>query len=240
MTTELGDLVFLVETLANVERFDEARDYLQKFVSLKPALDRAQYLLFEKVYKMAIRPIRNSLRMFSEYDGSDVAGMNAAKLELVRKYEEQSRKDLNGLCDEAISLTMSLLLPHAVDSRARVFFLKSLGDYYRYIIEFEKGEAHAEAVAAAGKHYRNAIEISDSELLKSDPMRLGAILNYAIFLFEHVKNTSEAVDMLQMARKDAEIDLPKLSSDDQKESLDIIQAMMTNLIVWYDGEEQNR
>jgi hypothetical protein len=68
-------------------------------------------------------------------------------------------------------------------------------------------------------------------------MRLGAILHFAIFKFELIKSTSEAADLLQKARADAEIDLAQLTPADQSESLDLLTVIRVNLGGWMDEDD---
>ena len=225
---DLGDLAFLVEALTKTSRCSEALDTLEAFVQKKESLDQSERQLFERAFKTAIDPVRDTLRsLVVFYDNESDPG----KAELIKKYQESSHNELTGLCTRAIALIKTKLLPGATDSSAKVFYLKALGDYHRYMAEFESEEGPRNEAA---EFYRDAVQISDSDLLKSDPLRLGLILNYAIFLFDHMRRDDEPVEMLQRARKDAEIDLAQLDAQQKSQSLDVLRAMRANLAVWCD------
>jgi hypothetical protein len=129
------------------------------------------------------------------------------------------------------------LLPGAKSPKSTVFFYKLLGDHWRYLAEHAAGREHATAMTQSEENYKRAIEIADRQLLKSDPLRLGVILHYAIYKFDHVKSAAEAADLLQKGRTDAEVDLAQLGNAEQNEALEVLSAMRANLAVWFDEEE---
>ena len=234
--TDTSDLAFLADTLTSVGRHSEALDALEKFVHQKQTLDLSERRLFERAFKRAIDPARDTLRSLVAFYNSESDGASSGTAELIKTYQDKSHAELNGLCDRAISLTKSVLLPNASDVASKVFYLKALGDFHRYIAEFETEDKHRDEAA---EFYKQAVELSDSELRKSDPLRLSLILNYAIFLFDHMKQTTEPIEMLQRARKDAEIDMPQLTSQQHQQALEVLVAMRTNLAVWCDDQNGN-
>jgi 14-3-3 protein epsilon len=234
MADEIEDLASLVDVLIKIYRYSEAIEYMERLIELRPTLTQPECRLFELAFNSAIHPIRRSLQSLVTFYNGEIEEGHMARAEMIDKQKSLAHEELKQFCNRAIGLIRSKLLPNAHDSKLKVFLYKSLGDYLRYLAEFESTENFASDVEES---YAKAIEISNSELMKSDPMRLGVILNYAVFKFEHLKVASEAIEMLQRARRDAEIDLPDLSKADQAASLDVMAAMRTNLVVWFDDEE---
>jgi 14-3-3 protein epsilon len=238
--TDPTDLAFYTEALLQAARYSDAISCIERLISAKPSIDAEECRLFERAFKTATKSIRRALRMFMEFYVSAVEARQVWKAEMIQVYRASAHSELNGLCCQAIGLLRTSLLPNAESPKATVFFHKLLGDYWRYIAEYESGSEYQLAIQEAEKSYRTAIEFADHHLLMSDPMRLGAILHFAIFKFELIKSTSEAADLLLKARAEAEIDLAQLTPADQSESLDLLTVIRVNLGGWLDEDDPIR
>ena len=71
------------------------------------------------------------------------------------------------------------------DGEARAFFVKMVGDYYRYIAENAKDAKLEEVKEKALKAYKEAEAIS---LPPCNPIKLGLALNSSVFHYEVMKN----------------------------------------------------
>jgi 14-3-3 protein epsilon len=232
--TDPADLFFYADALVKASRFSEAITFVEKLIAVKPSLGVEECSLFEKAFKLRIDPIRRTLLTLSAFYGNAVEEGQVQRAELIERYRERANAELTTLCHRAVDVLKCSLLPNAESPKARVFFYKLLGDHWRYLAEHSAGRDHQTAMTEAEEHYKREIEIADEALLKSNPLRLGVILHYAIFKFDHAKALSEAVDLAQKARSDAEIDLAQLSVAEQSEALEVLSAMRANLATWFD------
>jgi 14-3-3 protein epsilon len=76
------------------------------------------------------------------------------------------------------------ILEKCSSSEGKVFFLKMKGDYHRYISEYAQHEQHENASQNADKSYKEAIDIVETDLKTTNPIRLGLYLNYSVFCYE--------------------------------------------------------
>ena len=72
----------------------------------------------------------------------------------------------------------SKVLAKACDGEAKAFFVKMVGDYYRYIAENAKDAKLESVKGLALKAYDEANTI---ELPPCNPIKLGLALNYSVF-----------------------------------------------------------
>ena len=49
-------------------------------------------------------------------------------------------KELEKVCNDVLQLLKKDLIPQSEVAEAKVFYMKMLGDYYRYLCEFTSGE----------------------------------------------------------------------------------------------------
>lgn len=99
-------------------------------------------------YKNSVASRRAAWRTLSDIQEKEEYNKDPKKenknVELVKWYKQKIEKELDDLCDEALTLLIKILIPNtsAKDQQleARVFYLKMKGDYYRYGCEFKTGD----------------------------------------------------------------------------------------------------
>ena len=145
--------------------------------------------------------------------------------------------ELQELSEKGLDLIDSIFLPN-VDSRiSEVFFLKFKGDIYRYLSEFAEGDQKEQSLTSAEAAYKKGYSIATEHLKKSDPVRLGLILNYAVFLYEHQKKRDSAIDLLNPAIDLADDDYSELTKETADETKSLIEVMQININNWIESED---
>ena len=118
----------------------------------------------------------------------------------------------------------------------KAFFVKMVGDYYRYIAENAKGDNLEKVKQNALKSYQEANEI---ELPPCNPIKLGLALNFSVFHYEVMKNHSAACELADKALQDALDKIDELEEDDFRDAKSIIELLKENLTLWREEEEGN-
>jgi len=75
---------------------------------------------------------------------------------------------------------------------SKAFFIKMVGDYYRYIAENAKGAQMESVKTEALKAYEQA---NDIKLPPCNPIKLGLALNFSVFHYEVMKNHKKACEL---------------------------------------------
>ena len=112
---------------------------------------------------------------------------------------------------------------------AKAFFVKMVGDYYRYIAENAK-EAKLEDVkqkAKAAYEQANAIDLP-----ACNPIKLGLALNFSVFYYEILNSPDIACRFAKKAFDNAIADLDTLEEDEYRDSATIMQLLRDNLTLW--------
>jgi 14-3-3 protein epsilon len=235
----VADFAFLAQVTLEVDRRREAIDYLSQLISLQPALDEDQRPTFQTIFKKAVDAHRHNLRYFDQRIVQEEG--HSAILDRLAALRARELSELTDLANEAFTLIDEKLLPNATMPVAIVFFQKMRADFSRYLCEFTDGEALQEAKAAAESAYAAALETANRDLTPKDPARLGAVLNYAVFKYEHCQLCQEAAELLQDAIDGVGADKGEIA----EEANEIIAVMTTNLENWgkggsYEGEEESQ
>ena len=88
------------------------------------------------------------------------------------------------------------VLAKACDGESKAFFVKMVGDYYRYIAENAKGGLMEQVKTEALKAYNEANQIT---LPPCNPIKLGLALNFSVFHYEVMKNHKAACELADQA-----------------------------------------
>jgi len=82
------------------------------------------------------------------------------------------------------------------DGESKAFFIKMVGDYYRYIAENAKDSLLEQVKQNALKAYNEANQIA---LPPCNPIKLGLALNFSVFHYEVMKNHKAACELADRA-----------------------------------------
>ena len=236
-----SELLFYANVQHDISLIEPSLKYLNEFIEQKSKLNKKERNLFGLIYKDAIDPIRCNLRVFKSYIMNE--SEDSEILTFLQDHYNKALCDLNNKCNQALDLIKEKLLDAAESASAKAFFHKMSGDIYRYMNEFE--EDNKELLNNADLEYNKAITIANTNLSYGHPVRLGSILNYAVFLFEHCQNREKAIDIIKNSLAEVANDTTTLSLSNQKETVDIINTMQKNLEYWNpvssssDDEEEN-
>eukprot|EP01124_Arcella_intermedia_P035783 TRINITY_DN9213_c0_g1_i15.p1 TRINITY_DN9213_c0_g1~~TRINITY_DN9213_c0_g1_i15.p1 ORF type:complete len:760 (-),score=213.36 TRINITY_DN9213_c0_g1_i15:918-2963(-) len=122
----------------------------------------------------------------------------------------------------------------ACDPETAAFFYKMKADQYRYLSEFDK-KKYAED---ARRNYEKAINISDTHLYPTNPVRLGISLNASVFYYEIMDQPIKACELSKKAFDDSIAKLDNLSEDSYKDSTLIMQLLRDNLTLWIPEDDE--
>lgn len=106
------------------------------------------------------------------------------------------------------------------------------GDNLRYVAECTTNEEHKKATNEALKAYQTALDIANSELPTTNPIRLGLALNFSVFYYEILNSPKRACDLAKHTFDDAIADLDTLTEESYKDAALILQLLRDNLKAW--------
>ena len=224
--------------LANVQHdgglLSDAMQTLRDLAAAKPAFNKEDRNVFGLIYKDAIDPIRQTLKTLNEALAIERAREQAELADKIEQYWKQSVARLVSFCTAAASMIEDTLLPNAVDETSVVFFEKMRGDLYRYLSETDDKEA----TDKAKKAYEHAMEVANKSLRPCDPVRLGTLLNYAVFVYGHEGRCEDAIEMLKDARDEIQRNTEQMSEKTMKETLEVVNVIQANLSNWCAEEDE--
>ena len=151
------------------------------------------------------------------------------------EYRNKISDELAGNCDKIIKIVNDYALPKAGDDEAKVFYLKMIGDYYRYTAETAQGDKLAEVTENALKYYDQATQAA-AALKPYNSTRLGLALNFSVFHYELKNDSSKACVIAEEALNGARDGIDNMDNEEARDALSIIELLKENLDLWKDEE----
>ena len=128
------------------------------------------------------------------------------------------------------------MLPKSNDIEARAFYLKMIGDYYRYIAENARSDALIEASEKAIDYYLQA-EIVARDMKPFHVTKLSLVLNLSVFYYEVKDDIQKAISLAKQALDNAKMQIDTLNNEDAKDALSIVALLKENLSLWKEEAE---
>lgn len=129
------------------------------------------------------------------------------------------------------------------EATAEVFYWKLRADYNRYAAEAaDDSQGRAAAVAESQAAYKHAARLGRRWLRPINPVRLGLMLNYSVFLYQICRQRRRGRDLAKRAFDEAVAEIDALDVNTYDDSTLILRLIRDNLTVWTEqnGTAQDR
>jgi hypothetical protein len=227
-------LVHLARVAESAERYDDMARLMKDLVFWTNAqstdLTVEERNLLSVAYKNVIGGRRSSWRSIAE--GSEENDPRFSSF--VDHFQQKVAEEIEEVCSEVLDLLENYLVKHAARNgavgEAKVFYIKMLGDYYRY--RAESADPSKQFDAKAAEYYEQAYTLAQETLAPTHPIRLGLALNYSVCFYEILKRPEDACNLARTAFDDAISKLDQLEENDYKDSTLIMQLLRDNLTLW--------
>jgi len=224
--------IFLARVAEQAERFEDMVDFLALVLDTKgPDVTSDERNLLSVAFKNLISSKRAACRTIAAIEQNPKYSKFSDAL---ANYKSQIESKLTADCQRVVNMIEEKVLVKATDGEAKAFFVKMVGDYYRYIAENAKDSLLEEIKQKALKAYTQANEIT---LPPCNPIKLGLALNFSVFHYEVLKNHKEACELADKALQDALDKIDELEEDDFRDAKSIIELLKENLTLWKEEEE---
>merc|ERR1712156_180945 len=220
MADNIEEKIFLARVAEQAKRFEDMVNFLDEVLAAKGgSVNPDERNLLSVAFKNLISSKRAACRTISAIEQNPkYTKFNSALLDYKTKIETQLMAD----CQKVIDMINSRVLGGDCSDEAKAFFVKMVGDYYRYIAENAKDAKLEEVKQKAKAAYEEANAI---DLAACNPIKLGLALNFSVFNYEVLKDHAKACE---------------LEEDDFRDAKSIIELLKENLTLWKEEEDDNQ
>ena len=228
-------MIFMARVADQAERYDDMVEFLTQVIKKKDEdLNTEERNLLSVGFKNLISSSRAAWRTvgaieqnekYAEYSGDCAT------------YKKKIEGELEKQCKKVISIVQDHSIPKATEAESKTFYLKMIGDYYRYIAETAKETLLEEVTEKALELYGKATAAA-KELKPYNSTRLGLALNFSVFHYEVKNDIPTACKLAEEALDAAKENIDNMDNEDARDALSIVELLKENLSLWKEeGEE---
>jgi hypothetical protein len=194
MSDSVEKNIFLARVAEQAERFEDMVNFLELVLNEKGAeVTSDERNLLSVAFKNLISSKRAACRTIAAIEQNPKYSKFSDAL---ARYKNEIEEKLTADCQKVVDMINQKVLAKHCDGESKAFFVKMVGDYYRYIAENAK-ENQLEAVKQkALKAYNEANQIA---LPPCNPIKLGLALNFSVFHYEVMQDNKQACQLAETA-----------------------------------------
>ncbi|XP_061650890.1 14-3-3 protein zeta/delta-like [Phyllopteryx taeniolatus] len=225
-----ADLIQRAKLAEQAERYDDMAECMKVVTEKGEDLTNEERNLLSVAYKNVVGARRSSWRVLSSIEAK--TDTVEKKLQLVKEYREKVENELQEICNNVLTLLDKYLIGNSKQQESKVFYLKMKGDYYRYLAEVATGDDKLKIIDNSQQAYKEAFQISKTDMDPTHPIRLGLALNFSVFYYEILNSPEKACELAKKAFDEAIAELDQLNEESYKDSTLIMQLLRDNLTLW--------
>lgn len=192
----MEEKIFMARVAEQAERFDDMVEFLRPILKEKGSdFSVEERNLLSVGFKNLIGGKRTAIRTIAAIEQNPKYQKFGGAL---GEYKKRIEADLQRDCQNIIDMIKNDGMKSLSDAESKTFFLKMVGDYYRYMAESAHGDVLAKARDGALANYREA-EIAGRELQACNPIKLGLALNFSVFHYEVMQDNKQACTLAETA-----------------------------------------
>jgi hypothetical protein len=232
--SSVEEQIFMARVAEQAERFEDMVDFLSCVLDSKGAdVSSDERNLLSVAFKNLISSKRAACRTIAAIEQNP---KYSKYTDALTSYKTGIEVKLMNDCQRVVDLINSKVLAKECADEPKAFFIKMVGDYYRYIAESAKNEQLEGVKQKALEAYDLANKI---ELPACNPIKLGLALNFSVFHYEVMKNHKAAIEMADKALQEALDKIDELEEEDFRDAKSIIELLKENLTLWKEEDESN-
>jgi hypothetical protein len=175
--------IFMARVAEQAERFEDMVDFLKPVLDSKGStLNNDERNLLSVAFKSLISSKRAAWRTIAAIEQNPKYQKFGGAL---ATYKNRIETALYADCEKIIDIVRTKVLSKSSEEEPRAFFVKMVGDYYRYIAETAQGDKLEQVKNEALKAYDEANKVT---LPPCNPIKLGLALNFSVFYYEVMKD----------------------------------------------------
>lgn len=215
-------------------RYEDMAEYMRLVAETGAPMTKDEDNMLAVAYKRVLDAKRSSRRTLTSVEQKDgIASWEAA---VARDYRVHVDDEQRTLCNEVLSVINGWRQAGRAadtDPATGVFYLKLTADYKRYAAEAtDDPDARAAVVAESRAAYEQADTLGRRVLRPIDPVRLGLMLNYSVFLYQVCNQRQQGHDLAKRAFDEAVAEIDSIEDYMYEDSTLILRLIRDNLTIW--------
>ena len=232
----MEEKIFMARVAEQCERYDDMVEFLRPILREKGGnFSVEERNLLSVGFKNLIGGKRTAIRTITAIEQNPKYTRFGTAL---GHYKKRIEGELQKNCQDIIDMIKGDAMKTSDDIEGKAFFLKMVGDYYRYMAESAQEGVLEKARQGALQSYKEA-EVAGRELPACNPIKLGLALNFSVFYYEVMQDSKQACLLAENALQDAMNKIDEVDEETFRDAKSIIELLKENLTLWKEEEGDN-
>lgn len=232
----MEEKIFMARVAEQCERYDDMVEFLRPILKEKGGnFSVEERNLLSVGFKNLIGGKRTAIRTITAIEQNPKYTKFGGAL---GAYKKKIETELQKNCQDIIDMIKADAMKTSDDVEGKAFFLKMVGDYYRYMAESAQDEVLEKARQGALQSYKDA-EAVGKELPACNPIKLGLALNFSVFYYEVMQDSKQACILAETALQEAMNKIDEVDEETFRDAKSIIELLKENLTLWKEEEGDN-
>ncbi|TNV76225.1 hypothetical protein FGO68_gene13271 [Halteria grandinella] len=232
----MEEKIFMARVAEQCERYDDMVEFLRPILKEKGGnFSVEERNLLSVGFKNLIGGKRTAIRTITAIEQNPKYTRFGTAL---GHYKKRIEGELQKNCQDIIDMIKGDAMKTSDDIEGKAFFLKMVGDYYRYMAESAQEAVLEKARQGALQSYKEA-EVAGRELPACNPIKLGLALNFSVFYYEVMQDSKQACLLAENALQEAMNKIDEVDEETFRDAKSIIELLKENLTLWKEEEGDN-
>lgn len=215
---------------------DEKFNMLSRILERNPKVSKRSNLkIIHSIFRDYIydtkKGLKNIEQILDKYEVTDKKEMLSKLIDtsfLLRKRLYNKINEVQNLCET------KLIVFNKDNTESYCFFSLIKADFSRYHLELLSEGSDKEEAKKKCKHcYQSSYELAKTYLKQYDPLYLSIVVNFTLFLFQHMNEKKAAYDIAQKTLDDFNLETSESISDEDKNTIEELRnVLLNNLNQW--------
>ncbi|CAD8134941.1 unnamed protein product [Paramecium octaurelia] len=225
------EYLFLAKIAQQTERFNDMIEFVKQIDELE--LTKEERNTLQSAYNNVIGIKRAELRVLQEIEERESNRQSDGQVLLyIKNYLIKIEKELQQKCQEIIILVRDKLLQNAKQTESKVFYLKMIGDYNRYLAEFHLENDQHNSIDQAKEAYKEAVLMAQTKLSPTLPLYLRLMLNTSVFICDILSDVEGAKELAKESFEKGILFLDHVKEENIKDYQCLLQLLSDNIQLW--------
>lgn len=212
--------------------FQQAKEFLPVLMENERELTLDDQNTINRISKGIADSIRKSWKVIYLAEQKERGKGREDRSTPLLEYRKQLENQMTTFCKEINEKIQKKLLSRTTDTSLRGLLFKMIGDYWRYLSEIQRGYDRRESANKALAAYQEAEDLIVAVSGPASSIRLSLVLNMAIFKFEILSESEEAIDLLKKTYEEGIACVDSLHESAYADSILVLQMIHRTISAW--------
>ena len=231
-TAEIPDIRKFALHLCDCNLFDYAKNCINRLAENDSDLTLEDINVISRICKGKMDAARKTWKIIYLSEQKERGKGRDDRSTPLLEFRKNIEQEITSFSKEIIEIIQKNLINRTNDTSMRGLLYRMIGDYWRYLAEIQRSYDRRDSTNKALAAYQEAEDLIVASCGPAAAIRLSLMLNIAIFKFEILSESDEALDIAQKAYNEGIATVDSLHDEAYTDSILLLQMLHRTIVSW--------